>query len=130
MVASLYFFSENEEFWDKCDDKLCSGISEQLVYYFIKDSLKNQSISISSKYVRFSDGLVTIVKVNDSTSINYYVVRKDDDYRIIVDKIIPSYRKRYKLFLNVVNDRYKKPIKHSYISFLEKFNVVRVFKQE
>lgn len=132
MASSFHFFVENVDFWEECDtsSRLCSNISEQLVYYFIKDSLIDKQFVIKSKRIKFSDTFVTIVKVKDksSTNLDYYVVRKDDDYKIIIDKIVPSYRKRYRLFVEKVDNFYKNPT-NTYVNFLEKYNVIQIFKE-
>ena len=131
MSSSFHFFIENVDFWEECNTtRLCSSTSEQLVYYFIKDSLLNNPFVIKSKRVKFSDIFVTIVKVNNKSSLNldYYVVRRDGDCKIIIDKIIPSYRKRFRLFVEEVNNFYKKPT-NTYANFLEKYHVIQVFKE-
>ena len=126
----FHFFIENIDFWDKCDSKLSSSVSEQLVYYFIKDSLLNQQLpfTITSKYVKFSDISVFIVKVKKLNHIDYYVVRRNNKYQIVVDKLVPSYRKRFQLFVNEINEIYEKP-KTTFVNFLQKYNVIRIFKE-
>jgi hypothetical protein len=130
MSSSFHFFVENVDFWDECCDEYKTTISEQLVYYFIKDSLLNKPFVIKSKRVKFSDTFVTIVKVKDESSANLgcYIVRRDDDYKIIIDKIIPSYRKKIKLFIEDIDNIYKKP-ENTFVSFLQKYNVIPVFKE-
>ena len=132
MGCSFHSFVEKVDFWGECDtySRLSSSTSEQLVYYFIKDSLLYKPFVMKSKRVKFSDTFVTIVKVKNESSANldYYVVRRDDDYKIIIDKIIPSYRKTYKLFVEEVDNIYKKPT-NTYDSFLEKYHVIQVFKE-
>lgn len=132
MTSSFHFFVENIDFWEKCNTtRLCSNTSEQLVYYFIKDSLLYKPFVIKSKRVKFSDTCVTIVKVkklNGASPVDYYTVRRGSDYKILIDKIIPSYRKRYRLFVEEVDNIYMKP-NDTYDSFLQKFNVVQILKE-
>lgn len=134
MSSSFHFFIENVDFWEECNTaRLCSSTSEQLVYYFIKDSLLNNPFVIKSKRVKFSDTFVTMVKVKKSNgaspikSVDYYTVRRGIDSKILIDKIIPSYRKKSRLFVEEVNNIYKKP-SDTYDSFLQKYNIVKNFK--
>ena len=130
MSSSFHFFVENVDFWKECNTaRLCSSTSEQLVYYFIKDYLLNKPFVIKSKRVKFSDTFVTMVKVKNESSANldYYTVRRNDDYKILIDKIIPSYRKKSRLFVEEVDNIYKKP-NDTYDSFLQKYNIVQNFK--
>lgn len=130
MSSSFHFFVENVDFWEECNTtRLYSSTSEQLVYYFIKDSLLNKPFVIKSKRVKFSDTFVTIVKVKNKSSANldYYTVRRGIDSKILIDKIIPSYRKKSRLFVEEVDNIYKKP-NDTYDSFLQKYNIVQNFK--
>ena len=136
MSSSFHFFIENVDFWEDCNTtRLCSSTSEQLVYYFIKDSLLNNPFVIKSKRVKFSDTFVTMVKVKKSNgalpynikSVDYYTVRRGTDYKILIDKIIPSYRKKSRLFVEEVDNIYKKP-NDTYAGFLQKYNIVQNFK--
>lgn len=134
MTSSFHFFIENLDFWEECNTtRLCSSTSEQLVYYFIKDSLLNNQFVIKSKRVKFSDTFVTMVKVKKSNgaspikSVDYYTVRRGIDSKILIDKIIPSYRKKSRLFVEEVDNIYKKP-NDTYDSFLQKYNIVQNFK--
>lgn len=129
MSSFFHFFVENVDFWEECNTaRLCNSISEQLVYYFTKDSLVNKPFVMKSKRVKFSDTCVTIVKVKTKSFTNYYTVRKDNDCKIVIDNIIPSYRKRFKLFVEEVNNIYKNP-NDTYDSFLQKYNVVQIYKE-
>jgi hypothetical protein len=125
-VSLCNSFIENVDFWDECSRyvRLSNNISEQLVYYFIKDSLLDKPFFIKSKSVKFSDTFVTIVKVN----LDYYVVRRDDDYKIRIDKIVPSYRKRCRILVENLDKIYKKP-EDTFVSFLQNYNVIPVFKE-
>ena len=136
MSSSFHFFIENVDFWEECNTtRLCSSTSEQLVYYFIKDSLFNKPFVIKSTRVKFSDTFVTMVKVKKSNgalpynikSVDYYTVRRGTDYKILIDKIIPSYRKKSRLFVEEVDNIYKKP-NDTYAGFLQKYNIVQNFK--
>lgn len=131
MSSSFHFFVENVDFWEECNTtRLCSSTSEQLVYYFIKDSLLNNPFVIKSKRVKFSDTFVTMVKVkksNGASPIDYYTVRIGSDSKILIDKIIPSYRKKSRLFVEEVDNIYKKP-NDTYDNFLQKYNIVKNFK--
>lgn len=131
MTSSFHFFIENVDFWEECNTtRLCSSTSEQLVYYFIKDSLLNNPFVIKSKRVKFSDTFVTMVKVkksNGASPVDYYTVRRGSDYKILIDKITPSYRKKSRLFVEEVDNIYKKP-NDTYDNFLQKYNIVQNFK--
>lgn len=131
MTSSFHFFIENLDFWEECNTtRLCSSTSEQLVYYFIKDSLLNNPFVIKSKRVKFSDTFVTMVKVkksNGASPVDYYTVRRGSDYKILIDKITPSYRKKSRLFVEEVDNIYKKP-NDTYDNFLQKYNIVQNFK--
>ena len=131
MTSSFHFFIENLDFWEECNTtRLCSSTSEQLVYYFIKDSLLNNQFVIKSKRVKFSDTFVTMVKVKKSNGVSpvdYYTVRIGSDSKISIDKIIPSYRKKSRLFVEEVDNIYKKP-HDTYDNFLQKYNIVQNFK--
>ena len=131
MSSSFHFFIENVDFWEECNTtRLCSSTSEQLVYYFIKDSLLNNPFVIKSKRVKFSDTFVTMVKVKKSNGVSpvdYYTVRIGSDSKISIDKIIPSYRKKSRLFVEEVDNIYKKP-HDTYDNFLQKYNIVQNFK--
>ena len=131
MSSSFHFFVENVDFWEECNTtRLCSSTSEQLVYYFIKDSLLNNPFVIKSKRVKFSDTFVTMVKVkksNGTSPVDYYTVRIGSDSKILIDKIIPSYRKKSRLFVEEVDNIYKKP-NDTYDNFLQKYNIVKNFK--
>jgi hypothetical protein len=60
-------------------------------------------------------------------SVDYYTVRRGTDYKILIDKIIPSYRKKSRLFVEEVDNIYKKP-NDTYAGFLQKYNIVQNFK--
>jgi hypothetical protein len=137
MSSSFHHFIENVDFWDECNTfvrrqttRLSSSTSEQLVYYFIKDSLLDKPFVIKSKRMKFSDTFVTVVKVKNESSANldYYTVRRDNNYKIIIDKIIPSYRKRCQILIENLDNIYKKP-ENTFVSFLQKYNVVQIFKE-
>lgn len=128
---SYSFNSSNKEFVRRQGTtRLSSSTSEQLVYYFIKDSLLDKPFIIKSKRMKFSDTFVTIVKVKNKSSANldYYTVRRDNNYKIIIDKIIPSYRKRCQILIENLDNIYKKP-ENTFVSFLQKYNVVQIFKE-
>lgn len=128
---SYSFNSSNKEFVRRQGTtRLSSSTSEQLVYYFIKDSLLDKPFVIKSKRMKFSDTFVTIVKVKNKSSANldYYTVRRDNNYKIIIDKIIPSYRKRCQILIENLDNIYKKP-ENTFVSFLQKYNVVQIFKE-
>lgn len=141
MSSSFHHFIENVDFWDDVTrrqgtTRLCSSTSEQLVYYFIKDSLVNKPFVIKSKRVKFSDTFVTMVKVKKSNgalpynikSVDYYTVRRGSDYKIVIDKIIPSYRKRCQILIENLDNIYKKP-ENTFVSFLQKYNIIQIFKE-
>lgn len=126
-------FIEKSNLWEVYDclsSHICNCFSEQLVYEIIKPIIKDQCFSISSKHIKFSDNRVIVVKVKNSDTVFYYLVRKDLDYKIIVDQIKHSHRKTNQLFLDSIRDFYKKPVKYASRDFLKKFNVIRVFKEE
>ena len=143
-------FIEQEDFWEKyknkdqtlkgrivlsvgfarCKIPLESCFSEQLVYKLIKHNLTNDNFSIKSKYLNLSTVRVNIVKVTNSLSSTYYLIRRNKDCKIVVDQIIPSYRKTNQVFLTNITDIYKKPKKHTINTFLQTFNTVRLFKED
>lgn len=125
-------FIENEDFWDKCQDTLCTSIANQLVYYFIKDSIKDQQFFIKSKYEKFSNNTrVVIVKIRLPEKLQslIFLVKRDEDCGIIVDKLIPSYRKRLHLFIENNKNIYQKNKSKTLDSFLNKYNVVNIFRE-
>ena len=90
----------------------------------------NNPFVIKSKRVKFSDTFVTMVKVKKSNGVSpvdYYTVRIGSDSKISIDKIIPSYRKKSRLFVEEVDNIYKKP-HDTYDNFLQKYNIVQNFK--